>query len=197
VAATERDEGARTAFRAQIADLDPHRIVAIDETSTTIVLTRRYARAPRSQRAYGKVPKNYGIATTLVTALSVDGLGAAMTILGAMTTVAFEIYVRDILAPTLRPGQIVLLDNLAAHKADSIRVAIRARGADVLFLPPYSPDFNLIELAFAKLKAALRAAAARTQEALDTAISATLDLITPAEARGFFNHCGYRSPALS
>jgi transposase len=172
-------------------------VVAVDETGATIFLTRRYARAPRHQRARGQVPKNYGHTTTLVTALTVDGFGPALTVSGALNAVAFRVYVRDLLAPTLRPGQVVVLDNLPAHHAAAITDLIAARGCDVLFLPPYSPDFNPIELAFAKFKARVRAAEARTREALNTAISQTIDCITPQDAQAFFRHCGYQAPASS
>jgi transposase len=129
--------------------------------------------------------------------LTKDGLGPALTLNGALTTAAFRVYVRDLLAPSLQPGQIVLLDNLAAHKATDITALIRARGCEVLFVPPYSPDFNPIELAFAKLKAVLRRLAPRTQPALDQAITSTIDCVPPAEATAFIRHCGFRSPAPS
>jgi transposase len=190
--ASERDAVARDAFRAQIATLDPDQVIAVDETASTIALTRRYARAPQEQRAYGSVPKNYGISTTVVTALTAGGFGPAVTIDGAMNTAAFHIFVRDSLAPTLRGGQVVVLDNLSAHKTAAVIALIEQRGCTVLYLPPYSPDFNPIELAFAKLKAFLRHAAARTQDTLDTAIRAGLDIVTPDDACAFFQHCGYR-----
>lgn len=161
-AASEQNERLRAAFRVQIADLPAEDLVAVDETATTLALTRRYARAPRHRRAHGHVPKNHGTPTTLVAALTPNGFGPAMTRLGAIDTEAFRVYVRDLLAPSLRPGQIVLLDNLSAHKAFEIRTTIEARGCEVLYLPPYSPDFNPIELAFAKFKALLRRAGPRT-----------------------------------
>lgn len=163
----------------------------VDETSTNIAMTRRFARAPRGKRAYGKIPRNHGKPTTLVAALGLEGLGAAMTILGAIDTLAFEVYVRDLLCPTLKFGQIVVLDNLSVHKAAVIREHIEAAGCQLFFLPPYSPDLNPIELAFSKLKTALRKAAARTQETLDEAISKALDLVTAEDALGWFHHCGY------
>lgn len=193
LAASEQNERLRAAFQVQIAALPADRLIAVDETSTTIALTRRYARAPRHQRAPGRVPKNHGLPTTLVAALTPTGFGPAMTRLGAIDTAAFRVYVRDLLAPSLRPGQIVLLDNLGAHKAADIRAMIEARGCEVLFLPPYSPDFNPIELAFAKFKARLRRAGPRTQSALDATITQTIDCIPPHEARAFIHHCGYQS----
>jgi transposase len=194
VAASEQNERLRAAFRTQIAAIPAERLVAVDETSTTIALARRYARAPRQQRAPGRVPKNHGTPTTLVAALTPDGFGPAMTRLGAIDTDAFRVYVRDLLAPSLRPGQIVLLDNLGAHKDADIRTMIEARKCQVLFLPPYSPDFNPIELAFAKFKALLRRAAPRTQPTLDRTITQTIDCIPPNEALAFICHCGFRSP---
>jgi transposase len=197
LAASEQDARSRAAFRLAIAALGAERIVAVDETATTIALTRRYARAPRAERAAGRVPKNYGTATTVVASLSQDGFGPAVTLNGALTTAAFQVYVRDILGPSLRPGQIVVLDNLAAHKAADITATIHARGCEVLFLPPYSPDFNPIELAFAKFKAVLRRLAPRTQPALDQALTTAIDCIPPAEAAGFIHHCGFRLAAPS
>jgi transposase len=171
--------------------------VAVDETATTSALTRCYARAPRHQRAHGHVPKNHGTPTTLVAALTADGFGPAMTRLGAIDTAAFQTYVETLLVPTLRPGQVVVLDNLWAHKTAAVRATIEATGATVLYLPPYSPDFNPIELAFAKFKAALRRAGPRTQPALDAAITQTIDCIAAHEARAFITHCGYRSTDLA
>jgi transposase len=197
LAASEQDAGRRAAFRAQIAAIPAEQLVAVDETATTIALTRRYARAPRHERAHGHVPKNHGTPTTLVAALTAAGFGPAMTRLGPIDTAAFRAYVRDLLAPTLRPGHVVLLDNLGAHKAADIVALIEARGASVLYLPPYSPDFNPIEPGFAKFKAHLRRAGPRTQEALDRAITTSIDCLTPSDARGFMHHCGYRFPDSS
>ena len=147
-------------------------------------MTPRYARAPRGTRVYGAIPRNHGQNTTLVAALSPDGIGAAMTLDGASDGPAFVAYVREFLAPTLRPGQIVVLDNLAVHKVAAARALVEARGCRLLFLPAYSPDFSPIELAFAKLKEALRRAGARTKPALETAIAVALDAITAQDLRG-------------
>lgn len=189
--ASEQDPVARAAWRAEVAVLDPATFVFVDETSTTIALTRRYARAPRGARAVTTVPRNHGTATSLVAALSPLGLGAAMTLEGALDGAAFTVYVRDLLCPTLRPGQVVLFDNVSIHQGEAVREWIQAAGCTVRFLPPYSPDFAPIEHAFAKLKDALRAAGARTQAALEAAIAQALDLVTAADARGWFTHCGY------
>lgn len=160
-------------------------------------MTPRYARAPRGERAPGVVPRNTGSNTTLVATLSLAGVGAAMTLEGAVDRLAFEAFVREVLAPTLVPGQVVVLDNLSVHQGAAIRAAIEAAGCALLFLPPYSPDFAPIEQAFAKLKAALRRAGARTREALEAAIAAALAAITVRDAAGWFAHCGYRLPDQS
>jgi transposase len=174
-----------------MAPCDARRFVFFDETSTATNLTRRYARARGGARALGYAPRNYGRRTTLLAALTPQGLTAPMLLEGAVDTAAFVAYVEQVLVPSLQPGQVVILDNLSCHRATAARQLIEAAGCTLRFLPTYSPDFNPIELAFAKLKAALRAAAARTQVALDAAITETLDTITQAEAHGYFRHCGY------
>jgi transposase len=158
-------------------------------------LTRLYGWAPHDQRATGSVPRNHGKNTTLVAALTPDGLQTPWLIEGAMDTETFEWYIKEQLAPTLSPGQIVMLDNLSAHKAESIRQAIEARGCVLLFLPPYSPDFTPIEQAFSKLKAILRGLGARTREALEEAVRLAIEAITPADARAWFAYTGYALPA--
>ena len=156
---------------------------------------RLYARAPRGERARGSAPRNRGRARTAVTSLSLAGMGPGLLVEGGISTAGFEAYVEHVLAPTLRPGQIVALDNLSAHHSARTRRVIEARGAELWFLPSYSPDLTPIEAAFSKLKALLRQAAARTAEALAQAIWAALDAITPADARGYFTHCGYPAQA--
>lgn len=166
-------------------------LVFVDETSSNIAMTRRYARSPRGERAEGHVPRNYGTCTTLVAALSPEGLGEAMTLPGAMNTAAFTVYIRYLLCPSLRPGQVVVIDNLSCHHAAGVRELIEGRGCTLRFLPSYSPDFSPIEQAFSKIKEALRATGARRQEALDEAISRAIALVTQEDALGWFNHCGY------
>jgi transposase len=151
----------------------------------------RPARAPRGGRAVGRVPRNHGRPTTLVVALTPRGLRAPLTQLGALNAVSFTAYVREVLGPRRRPGQVVVMDNLSVPKAAAVREAIEAARCTLRFLPPYSPDFAPIELAFAKRKAALRAAGARTHEAWRTAITAAVGQSTATDARGFFRHCGY------
>jgi transposase len=196
--AIERDEVLRATFQLDLAlDLNPADLVSVDEAAATIALTRLYARAPQGERAIGRVPRNHGTSTTLITALSLDGIQAAMTLVGALDKVAFRIFVRDILGPTLRPGQVVAVDNLSIHRDPEIRDAIEARDCFLIHLPTYSPDLAPVEMAIAKIKAHLRRVGARTQEALDQAITVALDLITPEDARGFFRHAGYPLPAQS
>jgi len=139
--------------------------VFLDESGTHVAMTPRYARAPRGERAYGRVPHNWGDNITLVATLTPTGPGPAMTLAGALDGPAFLVYVRELLAPALVPGQTVILDNLAVHKRAADRRLIEARGCRLLFLPPYSPDCNPIELAFAKLKTTLRRARATTWNA--------------------------------
>jgi transposase len=189
--ATERDEAARAGYQEQIKQLDANQIVVVDECGSNIALTPLYARAPKGKRAYGSVPRNRGKNMTLIAALSRQGVMASMILDGAANGVAFEIYVEQILAPSLTAGQIVVMDNLSIHKGAKVRSAIEARGCQLLFLPSYSPDLSPIEEAFSKLKSALRRAAARTREALEEAICQALILITAQDARGWFAHCGY------
>jgi transposase len=137
------------------------------------------------------VPRNHGHSTTLVATLTTAGIGPAMTLAGALDGPAFAAYVRAFLAPTLRPGQVVVLDNLAVHRNAAARRLIEARGCRLLFLPPYSPDFSPIEYAFSALKERLRRAEARSAAALHDAIAAALDAITPTDARNWFAACGY------
>lgn len=165
----------------------------VDETGTHIALTPLYARAPKGQRAVGKVPRNTGSNTTLLASLSLEGMGEALILPGAADSLAFEVYIEQVLAPSLRPGQIVVMDNLSIHQGERVRQAIEAKGCWLLFLPAYSPDFSHIEPAFSKLKAAFRRIGARSHDALIETIAQALLTITTADARGRFKHCGYPS----
>lgn len=196
VAASERQEEERTAWRAAVAHLDPHQFVFVDESSTHTSLTRLYGWAPHDQRATGVVPRNHGHTITLVAALMPDGLHVPWMIEGAMNTETFAWYISEQLGPLLRPGQVVVLDNLSVHKAARIRQALVARGCDLLFLPPYSPDFTPIEQAFSKLKAILRGLGARSREALELAVGMAVEAISRADANAWFAHAGYALPAL-
>lgn len=189
--AAERDAAVRAAWREVAAALAPADLIFVDETSTHTALTRRRSRAPRGERAVGRVPRNHGPNITLLTALTPDGMGPALSLTGGVTGAAFGAYAARLLAPSLRPGQVVILDNLSAHKHQAARLAIEAVGARLLFLPPYSPDFNPIELAFAKLKEHLRAAATRSPDDLLAATATALDAISTADAHGFYAHCGF------
>lgn len=163
----------------------------VDETGSNIHLTPRFARAPRGTRAPGRVPHNIAKNTTLIASMTTGGMGPAMLLDGATDTAAFAVYVERFLVPALRPGQVVVLDNLSAHKSTRIQALIEAKGCELWYLPAYSPDLSPIEEAFAKLKQLLRRAAARTRDALHTAIATAIDQITAQDANGFFGHCGY------
>jgi transposase len=191
LAASERDEEARTTWREAAAQRDPEHLVFVDESGTNISLTRLYGWAPHDQRATGSVPRNHGKNTTLVAALTPAGLQVPWMIEGAMNTDAFVWYITEQLAPTLKPGRIVVLDNLSAHKAARIRQALEARHCQLLFLPPYSPDFTPIEQAFSKIKALMRGLGARTKEALWEAVGLAVEAITPEDALAWFAHAGY------
>jgi transposase len=155
--ASERSEEARAAWKDQQRLLDARKLVVIDECGSNIGLTPVYARALKGKRAYGSAPRNRGKNTTLIAALSFEGMGESMIIEGSANAAAFECYVEEILAPSLMAGQIVIMDNLAAHKGKKVEQLILARGCQLLFLPAYSPDFSPIEETFSKLKTAPRA----------------------------------------
>ena len=177
-------------FEAQ-DDLDPDRLVFIDETATATNMARRYGRAPRGQRCRVAVPHGHYKTTTVTAGLRASGLTAPMLLDGAMNGARFRAYVEQVLVPALRPGDTVILDNLPAHKVAGVRQSIAAVGAGLLYLPPYSPDFNPIEQVFAKLKALLRTAAARTVPDLRKAIQQALARFTPAECRNSIAAAGY------
>jgi transposase len=163
----------------------------VDECGTYTSMTRLYARAPKGERAYAKVPRNRGKNTTLLASMSSEGMGPCLAVEGSTTKAVFEAYVERVLAPSLRPGRVVVMDNLGAHRGERVRELIEARGCSLLYLPPYSPDFSPIEEAFSKLKALLRKAKARTREALVEAIGQALEAVEAKDARGWFGHCGY------
>jgi transposase len=191
LSASERDSMLRRAWSKLAALVDPSAWVWLDETGSNLGYTPTHAYAPRGQRAHASAPRNQGENKTILAALSLDGIGPTLRFDGPMTTDRFEGYIRHRLAPTLRPGQIVVADNLQAHHSDRARAAIEARGAHFWHLPPYSPDFNPIEEAFSKVKAALRRAKARTDDALRSATWAALAAITRSDITGWFSHCGY------
>ncbi len=139
-----------------------------------------------------RVPRNYGSQTSIISALGLGGATATMTVEGAVDTAVFNIYVEHILRPTIKAGDVLVLDNLSAHRASCIEMVAAACSASVIWLPPYSPDFSPIELMWSKIKTALRAAKARTREELEQALVVALELITPADCEGWFRHCGYQ-----
>jgi transposase len=171
--------------------LNPERLVFIDETWATTNMTRRYGRAPRGQRLVAAVPHGHWKTSTFVAALRTSGLTAPLVVDGAMNGEVFRAYVEQTLVPTLVPGDIVILDNLGSHKVAGVREAIEGCGATLVYLPPYSPDFNPIEQAFAKLKALLRKIAARTVASLWDAIGDLIDRFTPHECVNYLNNAGY------
>jgi transposase len=192
--ATERDEHKRSAFRERIGGVDPQRLLFVDESSTNIAMVPRYARAPRGRRAFGKAPRNWGKNVTLISSISTEGMGPSMSIQGSSDTESFGLYIREVLAPSLRSGQIVLMDNLSVHKAGWVRGLIEERGCQLWLLPSYSPDMNPIEEAFSKVKNLIRKAKARTLEALFAVTGRALEAISKEDARSFFADCGYEAP---
>ena len=191
--AQERDEEKRRAFRERARPVDARRFVTVDECGTHTSMTRSRSRAPRCRRAYGRVPRNRGKNTTLIASMTLAGaMGPAMAVEGGTDRHVFEGYVERFLAPSLSEGQIVLLDNLGAHKTEGVRELIESRGCEVWFLPSYSPDMNPIEEAFSKVKALLKKASARTKEALLSAIAEALAAVAVEDVRGWVTHSGYR-----
>jgi transposase len=190
--AGERDEEARGLWRWLASHFDARRLVFVDESGFHTSMTRLRARAPRGKRAYGKVPRNRGKNTTLIASITLEGaMGESMTLEGATDAEAFEAYVEHFLAPSVCEGQVVVLDGLGAHRTEKVRELVEARGADLVFLPSYSPDLNPIEEAFSKIKALVRKVGARVREALGEAIGRALAAVTPEDAAGWFAHAGY------
>jgi transposase len=179
----------------EIGRLDPSRLVFVDEIGTHTSLASLYVYSPIGERAFFKIPRNRGKNTTLLTSINQGGMGPSMAVEGATTSRVFETYVKRLLAPTLRPAQVVVMDNLGAHRPRRIRELIEAKGCELIYLPPYSPDFNPIEEALSKVKHLLRRSGARTKEALIEAMGRALAAVSAGDVRGFFAHCGYRTPA--
>jgi transposase len=171
--------------------VDPARLVFLDETSTPTTLTPWRARAARGQRAYGTIPRGRREAISWRATLTVQGLGESLLVRGAVDRLVFETFVERVLVPTLRPGQIVILDNLSLHKSATARASIEAAGCSLVFLPTYSPDMNPIEQAFAKIKQALRRLGARSFESVTTAVERALPLITATDAQACFTDAGF------
>lgn len=191
--AQERDEQKRGLWRWLAARFDARRLVFIDESGFHTSMTRLRARAPKGKRVYGRVPRNRGKNQTLIAAISLEGgMSASLSIEGSTDAELFETYVEEVLAPTLEAGQVVVLDKLGAHRTERVRELVEGRGADLLFLPSYSPDLNPIEEAFSKIKTIVRKAGARTRDALNDALSEAISAVTLEDAAGWFAHCGYR-----
>ena len=173
--------------------MDPRRLVFIDESGAKTNMTRLYGRAQAGQRAVDATPSGHWCTTTMISSVRWDGSTACMVVDGATTGDIFKAYVKYILLPTLKPGDVVVLDNLSAHKNNEVKELIESVEAELWFLPPYSPDLNPIEKMWSKVKSILRTIKARSQEALISAIAKALDAITAEDAAGWFDSCGYRS----
>ena len=192
--AGERDEFLRAAWRALVAgQIDAERLVFVDEMGTNVSLSPLYAWSRKGERALGSAPRNWGKNVTLLASITREGLGECLAVEGSTTRKVFEAYLEQVLVPTLVPGQIVVMDNLSAHKGGRIKGIIEGKGCELLYLPPYSPDFNPIEQAFSKVKGLLRRAEARARESLIEAMGVALCTVSARDARGFFGHCGYGS----
>ena len=194
--ATEQKSDRVVLLRSEFArvqkSFDPERLVFIDEAGTHISMTPTHGWAPRGQRLYDHVPRNRGTVTTILGALTIAGLEAVMTVEGSTNTAVFHSFVTEVLAPRLNPGDIVVLDNLSAHRNGATKAFLRSMGVEMVFLPPYSPDMNPIEECWSKVKSALRRLAARTTKLLDQAVATAADAIRPEDAAGWFAHAGYR-----
>ncbi len=187
----ERVRIRRDEYQAEIVLEIVGRLKFLDEAGSNLAMTRLYGRAARGERVFDSVPQNYGENITMLACLSASGLSAPMTVEAAVDGRIFLAYVEQVLTPTLLAGDVVIMDNLGAHKVKGVREAIQAQGAKVIYLPPYSPDLNPIEKCWSKIKTYLRAAKARTRETLEQALKEVLLLVTEKDAQGWFASCGY------
>ncbi|CAN5722432.1 hypothetical protein BH20ACT11_BH20ACT11_03800 [soil metagenome] len=184
----------RAAWRVLVSGrLEARRFVFVDECSTNTSLSPIYGWSRRNRRVFFEVPRNWGANVTLLSSMSMSGMGPSLAVEGSTTRAVFEAYLERVLVPTLKPGQIVVMDNLSAHKGHRIRELIEGRGCELMYLPPYSPDLNPIEEAFSKVKGVLRKAEARSREPLIEAMGVALSAVSSSDARGFFEHRGYYS----
>jgi transposase len=181
----------RDEYQAEVRQIAVGRFKFIDEAGSNIAMTRLFGRAKPGERVVEAVPQNYGENVLMLAAVSLDGIDAPMTISGAVDGLVFLEYVKQVLCPTLKKGDVVVMDNLSAHKIKGVREEIEACGAKLIYLPPYSPDLNPIEKCWSKIKTYLRQAKARTREALEQALKEVLLLITKEDAKGWFMSCGY------
>jgi transposase len=176
------------------AEVDPKRLVFVDEMGVHTSLAPLYGYSRKGERVRLSVPRNRGKNTTLLAAMTLDGMGETMAVEGSTNREVFETYLEKALAPTLKAGQVVILDNLSAHKPARVRELIECRGCELIYLPSYSPDLNPIEEAFAKIKSILRQAGARTKDALVEVLGEALSAVSAQDAQGYFEHAGYRQP---
>ena len=177
------------------AEVDPERLVFVDEMGVHTSLAPLYGYSPKGERVRLEVPRNRGTNTTLLASITLEGMGGTLAVEGSTDREVFEAYVERVLAPTLEAGQLVIMDNLSAHKPARVRELIDSRGCGLIYLPAYSPDFNPIEEAFAKIKGMLRRAGARTKEALVDVLGEALSAVSAQDAQGYFRHAGYRPQA--
>jgi transposase len=181
-----------------ISSIEPQRFVFVDECSSNTSLAPLYGWAKKGKRAHQKAPRNWGKNITLLSSINKErGMGASLVVEGSTNGAVFETYLEDVLLPTLKRGQVVVMDNLSAHKGERVRELIEEKGCELIYLPPYSPDYNPIEQAFSKLKSYLREACARSQQRLMDLIGEALSKISASDAEGFFEHCGYRGVVQS
>jgi transposase len=192
--ASERKEEEREEWRGHAKDSDASKYRFIDETGSNLSLIRLYARSPKGKRAYGTIVRKRGKNVTMITDLSLRGLGEALIIDGAANGDIFEAYIEQILVPSLKPGEIVVMDNCSIHKGEKVRQLIEACHCELRFLPAYSPDFSPIEEAFSKIKTILRKIGAKTREDLQNALEYAITTVTASDALGWFWHCGYQVP---
>jgi transposase len=181
----------RIAYHSELAQADLSRLKFLDEAGSHLAMTRLYGRGEKGHRVVEAVPKDYGENLSMLASLSVTGIEAPMTINGAVDSIVFTVYVEEVLCPSLKAGDIVIMDNLSVHKVKGISELIAGCGAKLIYLPPYSPDLNPIEKCWSKIKTYLRRAKARTRAALEQAFQEALLLITPEDALGWFKSCGY------
>jgi transposase len=181
-----------------ISSIEPERFVFVDECSSNTSLAPLYGWARKGERAHQKAPRNWGKNITLISSIGKEwGMGASLVVEGSTNGAVFQTYLEEVLCPTLKRGQVVVMDNLSAHKGERVRELIEGKGCELVYLPPYSPDFNPIEQAFSKLKSYLRTACARSREILMEVIGEALRTISASDAEGFFEHSGYRAVGQS
>ena len=193
MAASERNNYKRGWFWRRVRGMNHRRFIFLDESAINTAMTPTHGRAPVGERVVDSAPRNYGEQTSIVGALSFGrGFVATMTLTGAVDTLAFDAYLARVLGPRLRKGDVVVLDNLNVHKASQVEEVAAQRGAEVIWLPPYSPDYSPIEQCWSKIKAYLRAAKARTREELEKALAEAIKQVTKSDIRGWFKHCGYK-----